>query len=455
MDKFAAFKAYDIRGKIPEELNENIAYEVGRAFVSLLKAKTIVVGGDIRQTTPVIKAALIQGLLEQGADVVDIGLCGTEEIYFATAQHGFDGGIMVTASHNPMGYNGLKMVGKGATPLLGDYSLDHIKDIIENESYAETNKKGELKNKNYRDSFIQHLLSYIDRTQLKPLKVVMNAGNGCAGPIIDAIEKHLAIEIIKINNEPDGTFPNGIPNPLLHDRRQQTVDAVLAHQANLGIAWDGDCDRCFFFDEKGEFIEGYYIVGLLAEAFLDKYKNETIIYDPRLTWNTVSIIEENNGSPIESQTGHVFVKKTMRDHDAIYGGEMSAHHYFRDFAYCDSGMIPWLLVIELMSIRGKKLSEKIDEDKSAFPVSGEINRKVYGAKKILVEIENLYKDKAVSIKKLDGLSMEFEKWRFNLRCSNTEPLLRLNVESRHDHPLMEEKRDELLAIIDKQHSDSH
>ena len=451
MKNFTAFKAYDIRGKIPEELNEEVAYEVGRAFVTLLKAKSVVVGGDIRMTTPMIKAALIKGLTEQGANVTDIGLCGTEEIYFATAQYGFDGGIMVTASHNPIGYNGLKLVGKGSTPLLGDYNLEHIREIIEEEAYTPNSHIGSISSANYRDDYIQHLLSYVDISKLNPYKVLMNAGNGSAGPIIEALEKHLPIEMIKINTEPDGTFPHGIPNPLLHDRRQQTIDAVKEHGADLGIAWDGDCDRCFFFDENGEFIEGYYIVGLLAEAFLAKHKNETIIYDPRLTWNTISIIEENDGKAIESKTGHVFVKKTMRDHDAVYGGEMSAHHYFRDFAYCDSGMIPWLLVIELMSIRGRKLSAKVQEEKEAFPVSGEINRKVCGAKEIMVAVEELYKDESTFIEKIDGLSMEFKDWRFNLRCSNTEPLLRLNVETRQNYKLMEEKRDELLAFIDKHH----
>lgn len=448
LNNFSAFKANDIRGKIPEELNEELAYDIGRAFASLVQGHKIVVGGDIRLSTPAIKTALTKGLIEEGAQVTDIGLCGTEEIYFATAQYGFDGGIMVTASHNPLGHNGLKIVGKNATPLLGDLKLEHIKEVIINKAYAQSSQKGSLQSAEYRDEYIQKLLSFIDTKKIKPLKVLMNAGNGCAGPIIDAIEDFLPIEIIKINNEPDGSFPHGIPNPLLHDRRQQTSDAVIAHQADLGIAWDGDCDRCFFFDEKGEFIEGYYIVGLLAEAFLKKHKNETIIHDPRLTWNSISIIEKNHGQAIQSQTGHVFVKKNMRDHDAIYGGEMSAHHYFRDFAYCDSGMIPWLLVIELMSLNNQKLSHKMQGEKDAFPVSGEINRKVEHAAELISTIEKIYQNDAILIDKIDGLSMEFKQWRFNLRRSNTEELLRLNVESRGDTKLMQEKRDEILKIID-------
>ena len=448
MNNFTAFKAYDIRGKIPEELNEEIAYCTAKGFATLLKTKTVVIGGDVRPSTDSLKEAFIKGLLELGVDVTDIGLCGTEEIYYATANFGFDGGVMVTASHNPLGYNGLKMVGKGATPLLGDLSLEHIKEIITKQSYTAMTTHGDFSKTSYQKEYIAHLLGYIDAKQLKAMKVVMNAGNGCAGPIVDAIEKHLPINIIKINNEPDGSFPNGIPNPLLPEKRQQTIDAVKAHKADLGIAWDGDCDRCFFFDETGDFIEGYYIVGLLAEAFLSKHKNEKIIYDPRLTWNSIDTIKKNDGQPIISKTGHVFVKQTMRENDAVYGGEMSAHHYFRDFAYCDSGMIPWLLVLELMSNSGKKLSDKVHEAQAAYPVSGEINRKVCGAKEIISAIEKNYQAESKTIEKLDGLSMEFDKWRFNLRCSNTEPLLRLNVEAVGDQSLMETKRDELLAFID-------
>lgn len=293
--------------------------------------------------------------------------------------------------------------------------------------------------------YIEHLLSYIDVKNLKPLKIVANPGNGGAGPVLAKLAEHLPFEFIKINETPDGSFPNGVPNPLLEHNRAVTADKVVAEKADLGIAWDGDFDRCFFFDEKGEFIEGYYIVGLLAAAFLKKLPGSKIMYDPRLTWSTEEIIAEKGGVPVRCKSGHAFMKECMRLNDVVYGGEMSAHHYFRDFSYCDSGMLPWLLVTELMCCEGKKLSELVGERMEKFPCSGEINRKVENSKAVLAAIEEKYGDGKID--KLDGLSIEYDNWRFNVRVSNTEPVMRLNVETRGDKALLKEKTEEILAVI--------
>ncbi|WP_378951789.1 phosphomannomutase [Pelosinus sp. sgz500959] len=450
--KREAFKAYDIRGRVPDELNEEVAYRIGRGFVELFAARRVVVGRDIRLSSESLTKALVRGLTDMGCDVVDIGLCGTEMIYFSTFHLGVDGGIMVTASHNPMDYNGMKLVGKGARPISGDSGLRALEDLVVTGSFstelAEKNTRGNVEDYDIMSEYTQHLLTYVDVANIKPLKVVVNAGNGCAGPTIDALEKVLPIEFIKIHHEPDGTFPHGIPNPLLVENRAATSAAIRENGADFGIAWDGDFDRCFLFDEQGEFIEGYYIVGFLAEAFLRRYAGAKIIHDPRLTWNTIEMVNEAGGVPILCKTGHAFIKERMRKEDAVYGGEMSAHHYFRDFAYCDSGMIPWLLVLENMSIAGKPLSELVAARIERFPVSGEINRTVSDGKQILAKIEELFVVDGAVVDRTDGLSIEFSTWRFNVRISNTEPLLRLNVESRGDIIVMEEKTRELLTVIE-------
>lgn len=443
------FKAYDIRGKVPSELNDDVAYRVGRAFVEYLDAKTVVVGHDVRLTSESLTAALVDGLTDAGADVIHIGECGTEEVYFSTFHLGVDGGICVTASHNPMDYNGMKLVKKGSRPISGDDGLNEIKAIAEAGVFAEVVRKGTVEHRDIRTDYIPHLLSYIDTKNLKPLKIVCNAGNGGAGAIVDALEASLPFEFIKIHHEPDGSFPNGIPNPLLPERRQVTIDAVKEHNADFGIAWDGDFDRCFFFDETGAFIEGYYLVGLLAEAFLSKTPGAKIVHDPRLTWNTIAQVTEAGGVPVQSKTGHAFIKAVMREADAVYGGEMSAHHYFKQFAYCDNGNIPWLLVAELISVQGKTLSQMVADRVACFPCSGEINRTVNNPPAILSSIKEHYAKDVVAIETVDGLSMAFEQWRFNVRMSSTEPVLRLNVESRADIPLMEEKTKELLLLIQK------
>lgn len=461
MKKLVCFKAYDIRGQLGTELNEEIAYRIARAFARWLKPKNIVLGGDIRSTSCALKAALANGLMDEGVDVIDLGLTGTEEIYFATSYLKTSGGIEVTASHNPIDYNGFKFVREGSRPISSDTGLKDIQLLAEQLSFELNNgrdstvaesDRGNYQQLDIRKHYVEHLMSYIDLSLVKPMKLVVNPGNGVAGPVIESIEQALhaanvPIEFIKMNFEPDGSFPNGIPNPILVENRSVTRDMVLAHQADLGIAWDGDFDRCFLFDEQGQFIEGYYIVGLLAESFLQKEKNANIILDPRLTWNTLEIVKKNQGQAVKTKAGHAFIKETMRTYDAIYGGEMSAHHYFRDFFYCDSGMIPWLLVIELMARKNKPLSALVNERIAAYPSSGEINLTVNDAGAVLVAIEKLYAQDALNIEHIDGLGIDFSDWRFNLRASNTEPVIRLNVESRQNVALMQEKTALLVQQI--------
>ena len=444
MQKLTCFKAYDIRGKLGAELNEEVAYRIGRAYGTFVgSGKQVVVGGDVRQTSASLKLALANGLQDAGVNVIDIGLTGTEEIYFATFHLGVDGGIEVTASHNPMDYNGMKLVREGSKPISGDTGLKDIQRMAEENDFPAVTTHGTYSQQSCLDAYVQHLLGYIDLKALKPLKMVMNAGNGAAGHVVDALEAEfqrlqVPVTFIKVHNDPDGTFPHGIPNPLLPENRADTRNAVLEHKADMGIAWDGDFDRCFLFDENGEFIEGYYIVGLLAEAFLQQHAGAKIIHDPRLTWNTIDVVKAAGGEPIQSKTGHAFIKERMRLEDAIYGGEMSAHHYFRDFAYCDSGMIPWLLVAQLMSVKNQALSALVDERIALYPCSGEINFHVADVKASIAAVRDHFAAlQPLVIDTTDGLSMEFADWRFNLRGSNTEPVLRLNVESRQNLALMQ------------------
>lgn len=448
MDEITCFKAYDVRGRVPDQLNEDIARRIGCAYAQVIKPHKVVLGHDIRLSSPAIKAALSDGLRSQGVDVYDIGLCGTEEIYFATHHANMDGGIAVTASHNPKDYNGMKFVREGSRPVSGDTGLFDIKALAEQNSFSSAATKGQLIPLDTEEAYVEHLLSYVDLANLKPLKIVVDAGNGGAGKIVDLLEPKLPFEFIKLHHTPDGNFPNGVPNPMLEENRQPVIDAVRAHEADLGIAWDGDFDRCFFFDASGRFVEGYYLVGLLAEAFLKRNPGESVVHDPRLTWNTQALVKEFGGTAIQSKTGHAFIKERMRLENAIYGGEMSAHHYFRDFAYCDSGMIPWLLVADMVSARGQPLADMVQERMSAYPCSGEINRSIDDPALVLARVEDLYGKDALKRETVDGLSFEYANWRFNLRRSNTEPLVRLNVESRGDFALMEAKTKELLALID-------
>lgn len=449
--KRTAFKAYDIRGKVPDELNEELVYNIGRAYVELLGAKKVVVGRDVRLSSTALAAALIRGITDSGCNVVDIGLCGTEQVYFATFHLETDGGIMITASHNPMDYNGLKLVKAGSQPISGDTGLRDIEEMAVTGSFSQKlpEEKGSVTPKNILDDYIRHLLSCVDVSQLKPMKIVVNAGNGCAGPVIEALEKYLPFQLIKIYTDPDGTFPHGIPNPLLPENRKTTAAVVREAGAELGIAWDGDFDRCFLFDETGSFVEGYYIVGLLAQAFLIRQPGAKIIYDPRLTWNTIEVVEQFGGIAIQSKTGHAFIKERMRREDAVYGGEMSAHHYFRDFAYCDSGMIPWLLVTAVMCATGKPISVLLNERMAKFPCSGEINRTVVDVKQVLQQVEAKFVTSGALIDRTDGLGVEYDSWRFNLRASNTEPVIRLNVEARGSAALLQAKTEELVRFIDE------
>lgn len=430
------FKAYDIRGRVPDELNDDLARRIGNATAQCLDPGPIVLGRDVRLSSPSLQDALAAGITASGRDVIDIGLCGTEEVYFQTAHLGAAGGIMVTASHNPMDYNGLKLVREGARPISGDSGLFTIRDHVASGRYVEAATQGTLRVVIDKSAYIAHLLTYVDVASLKPLKIVTNAGNGGAGLVISALAPHLPFEFVRIQDEPDGHFPHGIPNPLLPENRQATADAVRAHGADFGIAWDGDFDRCFFFDASGRFIEGYYLVGLLATALLANHPGEKIIHDPRLTWNTVEMVKSAGGVPVMSKTGHAFIKERMRAENAVYGGEMSAHHYFRDFAYCDSGMIPWLLIANLVSSTGQSLATLVEDRMATFPCSGEINFKVADAKASIERVMDHFADQHAVLDYTDGISADFGDWRFNLRSSNTEPLLRLNVEARADTALM-------------------
>lgn len=454
-DTLKCFKAYDIRGKLGEELNEEIAYRIGRAYGEYLKPKQMVLGGDVRLTSEGLKLSLAKGLQDAGTDVLDIGLAGTEEIYFATSYLNVDGGIEVTASHNPLDYNGMKLVREQSKPISGDTGLRYIQKLAEANDFSavDETQRGSYKQVSVLEAYIEKLLSYVDLKNFnRSLKLVINSGNGAAGHVIDAIESRfkdagVSVEFIKVHHVADGNFPNGIPNPLLPECRQDTTDAVIAHQADMGIAFDGDFDRCFLFDNEGNFIEGYYIVGLLAAAFLEKNPGARIIHDPRLSWNTVDIVEQAGGIPVMSKTGHAFIKERMRQEDAVYGGEMSAHHYFRDFAYCDSGMIPWLLVAELLCVKNKTLSQLVGDRMDAYPASGEINSSLPDPAKAIARVLNQYQESALNVDYTDGISLEFADWRFNLRSSNTEPVVRLNVESRANEVLMSEKTKEILDIL--------
>jgi len=446
--KIDCFKAYDVRGRIPDQLNVDVAYRIGNAMAEFLEAGRIVLGRDIRLSSQELADAVAEGLMDAGVDVFDIGLGGTEMVYFATGHLGADGGIMVTASHNPADYNGLKLVRQESRPISGDTGLEDIRQIAEREDRRIADVKGERRDIDISSDYISKLLGFVETDNLKPLKIVVNAGNGGAGLIIDQLEADLPFDFVKIHHDPDGDFPNGVPNPMLEENRQPTINAIREHGADFGIAWDGDFDRCFFFDENGRFIEGYYIVGLLAERQLASDPGAAIIYDPRLTWNTVETVVAHGGRPVLSKSGHSFIKEVMRREDAVYGGEMSAHHYFRDFYYCDTGMVPWLLVAEIVSRSGKGLSQLVDACMERYPSSGEINRQVPNTQTAIDHIDRLYRSGAAVIDQTDGISMEFDHWRFNLRASNTEPVIRLNVESRGNDDLMTEKTKELLAQLD-------
>lgn len=443
------FLAYDIRGRIGEQLDGDTAYKIGLAYANLFKPRSVVVGMDIRESSPMMSENLIRGLTRGGVDVIDIGLCGTETVYFATSHLGVGGGIMVTASHNPRDYNGMKFVGEGSVPISRDNGLHTMRDMIEEDSLRTSAREGEVREEDVWDAYTDKVLSFLSNPgSLSGYGLVTDPGHGCAGPAVDRISERLDLDIVRLHHDPDGSFPAGIPNPILPEMRGPVIEAVKENDSNMGIAWDGDFDRCFLFDENGSFIDGYYIVGLLARKMLQKEKGARIIHDPRLTWNTLEIVREGGGIPIQNKTGHAFIKDRMRKEDAIYGGEMSAHHYFRDFYYCDTGMVPWILVLELMADTKRPLSDLIGSMMKRYPVSGEINRTVSDQKALLGSIEKRYGPGSISIDHTDGVSIEHENYRFNIRASNTEPLIRLNVETRGDSDLLDEKTSEILSMID-------
>jgi phosphomannomutase len=446
VDKISAFKAYDIRGKIPGELNEDLAYKIGKAYAKLINCKSVVIGHDVRKSSGQLSEALSRGLTDSNVDVIDIGLCGTEMIYFATPFLDADGGIMITASHNPLEYNGMKFVKKHSVPVGYESGLMEIEQmILKNEYGSKTEKIGSIIQKDIMIDFIAHLRKFYNHKNIKPLNVVVNGGNGCVGLALEAIEKELPVKMIKVFTNPDPDFPNGVPNPLLPENRKTTTKAIVKYKADLGVAWDGDYDRCFFFDEKGNFVEGYYIVGLLAKSILKKNPGSNIVHDPRLIWNTVKIVNESGGIAVQSISGHAYIKAKMREVNAVYGGEMSAHHYFRENSFSDSGMIPFLLVLQLMSEENKTLSQLVGEMVSEFPCSGEINSTIPEPANKISEIDKSYTGGKKDY--TDGLSVEYDNWRFNIRMSNTEPIIRLNVETKCDIKLLNEKTEELLKII--------
>ncbi|WP_206666406.1 phosphomannomutase [Pseudodesulfovibrio senegalensis] len=442
----SCFKANDIRGQYPDPLHEDMARRIGSAYARVLRPQTVVVGRDMRLSSPALSRSVAEGLAAAGANVVDIGLCGTEEVYFATSHGGFDGGVMITASHNPAEYNGMKFVGPDARPIHGENGLADIRDHALSGDAFRADSPGTVIQQSFREAYVRHVLGYVDTESLAPLKIACNAGNGCASLALDALRPHLPFSFVTMHHQPDGSFPNGVPNPLLPHNREETAALVREHGCDMGVAWDGDFDRCFFFDETGMFVEGYYLVALIARAMLAKSPGSAIVYEPRLVWNTREVVRACGGRAVQSRTGHAFIKEIMRREDAAYGGEMSGHHYFRDFAYCDSGMIPWLLVAELIGREGRPLSAMVREYAARYPVSGEINFRADPDTVLAAALEK-YGDEALSVDRTDGIGLEFEDWRFNLRASNTEPLVRLNVETRGDAVLMAEKTSELSELV--------
>ena len=454
MKNLSCFKTYDIRGEIDVNIDESIVYRISRATGQHFAAKSIVVGFDARKTSSTYASAAGKAIQDSGSDVINIGLTGTEEMYWAVSEFNACAGITITASHNPINYNGMKIVKSGSRPLCQETDLKLIKRLSEKEKFTFAKMPGKIIDRavEARSAYIEQVLSFIDINALKPLKIVVNSGNGAAGPTFDAIAQRLSaanvqLDFIRINHTPDHTFPNGIPNPLLPKNHLATAKVVKEVQADFGIAFDGDFDRCFFFDGHGRFIKGEFIIGLLAEIFLQREAGARIVHDPRVIWNIQNIVDHKDGVAVQSKTGHAFIKHTMRKHRAIYGGEMSAHHYFRDFAYCDSGMIPWLLVAELVSKSGISLADLVEERFTSFPSSGETNFYVENVQEAIDRVLTAYQAKAVSFDNTDGVSLAFTNWRLNLRGSNTEPLLRLNIEGRGDAKLIKAKVTNIARII--------
>ena len=442
------FKAYDIRGLYPSEVNEEAARLIGRGFVSYLGAKRIAVSRDMRLSSPSIAAAFIEGATEQGADVVDYGMNGTDMMYFAVARDGLDGGVQITASHNPKEYNGIKMVRREAFPLSGEAGIGDIRDMIDGDSIPPpAAKRGTVTTKAILDDYVNHVMSFIDTSIIKPFNVVLDAGNGMGGMVAPKLFERLPVKTTKLCFEVDGTFPNHEANPLIEENRRDIVERVVAEKADIGIAWDGDADRVFFIDGAGDFIAGDFVTALLAEAFLIKNPGAKIVYDVRASYAVKDMVAKYGGSALMNRVGHAFFKKRMREEGAIFGGEVTGHYYFRDNFYADNGFIPALLMLELMSRKGQTLHELLAPLREKYFISGEINTKVGNLKTDQEKIDALsarYTDgKSYT---MDGMSVEYPDWHFNVRASNTEPLIRLNLEAT-TQKMMEKKRDEVLGFI--------
>ena len=449
----SCFKKYDIRGKWGEDINEDLAFKIGYSVAKRFNARKVVLGHDARESSPILSRAMSEGICAFGSDVSSIGLSGTEEMYAAVSSLEADAGVEVTASHNPIEFNGFKIVKSGSQPLTEKEFFD-IKSMVIEFDYEKVEAAGTVFNDQEiaRSLYIEKLLSFVNIKNLKPLKIVVNSGNGAAGPTIDKLiavleQKGVPVNIAKVHHHPDPKFPNGIPNPMLKENHKATKDAVLSEKADLGVAFDGDFDRCFIFDKFGDFVSNEYLIGFLAKGFLRKVKGAHIVHDPRVIWNILDVVENSCGKSFLSQTGHVLFKKEMRRCGAIYGGELSAHHYFRDFYYCDSGMIPWLMIWELLSTCGMRLDELISKRKKKFISSGEINFTVTDQEHCLSFINKSFARNALYVDKTDGVSISFDTWRFNLRKSNTEPLVRLNVEVQGDMRLLKEKTQKLKDLI--------
>jgi phosphomannomutase len=444
----AIFKAYDVRGLYPSEVNEEAARLIGRGFVTYLQAKRIAVSRDMRLSSPSVAAAFIEGARAQGADVVDYGMMGTDMLYYAVARDGHDGGAQITASHNPKEYNGIKMVRKEAFPLSGDAGIGDIRDMITSGRLPrESGEPGALSERHVLDDYVKHVLSFIDPQIIKPFNVVLDAGNGIAGMVAPHLFKSLPCRTTTLCFEVDGTFPNHEANPLIEENRRDIVERVKLEKADIGIAWDGDADRVFFIDGTGEFVAGDFVTALLAEAFLIRHPGAKVVYDVRASYAVKDTVAKYGGTALMNRVGHAFFKRRMREENAIFGGEVTGHYYFRDNFYADNGFIPALLILELMSRKGQTLAQLLEPLREKYFISGEINTRVSGMQVAQEKMDALaakYTDGRVY--SLDGVSAEFADWHFNVRASNTEPLLRLNLEAVTE-PLMEKKRDEVLAFI--------
>jgi len=442
------FKAYDIRGIYPAELNEDIAYLAGRAFVAYLEARRIGVSRDMRLSSPAMAAAFIDGARTQGADVVDYGMLGTDMMYFAVCRDGLDGGAQITASHNPKQYNGMKLVRREAFPLSGEAGISDMREMIVNNSIpAAPGRRGTLGTADVVDDYVRQMLSFIDPSAVKPFNVVLDAGSGMGGLVAPKLFAALPCRTTELCFEIDGTFPNHEANPLIEENRRDITARVIADRADIGIAWDGDADRCFFIDGAGEFIAGDFVTALLAEAFLLKHPGEKIVYDVRASYAVKDTVARYGGAALMNRVGHAFFKRRMREDNAVFGGEVTGHYYFRDFYYADNGFIPALLMLELMSKKGATLAELLAPLREKYFISGEINTKVASMAQVEAKLEGLatkYADGHVY--RMDGVSVEYPDWHFNVRPSNTEPLLRLNLEGLTP-AVMEAKRDEVLAFI--------